>query len=93
MRLARSRRTLPTVTRTGTVTILFTDLVGSTALRTSIGEDAFDVVRTEHDRIIRDAVLAHEGEVVKHTGDGMMAAFAGTADAVSAVAAMQQGIA
>jgi predicted ATPase/class 3 adenylate cyclase len=77
----------------GTVTLVFTDLVGSTELLVALGEERFGHVRDEHDRLVMAAVECHRGRVVKHTGDGVMAAFAGAADAVSAAIEMQERIA
>jgi hypothetical protein len=51
-------------------TILFTDLKGSTSLLQAVGESAFMVLLTEHDLIIRRALVASHGREVKHTGDG-----------------------
>jgi class 3 adenylate cyclase len=48
--------------RTGTATILFTDLVGSTAQRAGPGEEATETLRRGHDRLLADAVAAHHGE-------------------------------
>ncbi|MGH9289490.1 MAG: ATP-binding protein [Acidimicrobiales bacterium] len=76
----------------GTWTIVFTDLVGSTAQRTRIGDVAADALRREHDRILGDAVAQHGGTIVKGTGDGAMVAFAGAADALAAAVAVQQRI-
>ncbi len=42
--------------RSGTWTIVFTDLVGSTPQRTRIGDVAADALRREHDRILADTV-------------------------------------
>lgn len=74
----------------GTVTVMFTDLVGSTALRTRVGEDAAEVLRAIHDVVLTDAIAANGGRVVKHLGDGLMATFASSARAVGAAVAMQQ---
>ena len=63
------------VSTTGTATIVFTDLVGSTVLRSHLGEHAADELRREHDGLLSDAVVAHRGRVVKGAGDGIMAAF------------------
>jgi len=41
----------PARSRTGTATILFTDLVDSTAQRTALGEEAAERVRQVHDRL------------------------------------------
>ena len=75
---------------TSVVTLLVTDLVGSTALRVQTGEDRFDELRAEHDRLLREQVITWHGEVAKHTGDGMIAAFNAASDAVSAAVSIQQ---
>ena len=76
----------------GTVTVLFTDLVGSTALRARIGEEAADQLRVKHDTILSDAITTRGGVVVKNTGDGVMATFAAAANAVAAAVAVQQAV-
>lgn len=78
--------------RSGTWTIVFTDLVGSTPQRTRIGDVAADALRREHDRILADAVAQHGGMIIKGTGDGAMVAFAGAAGALAAAVAVQQRI-
>ena len=75
------------------MTVLFTDLVGSTALRQSLGDDRADALRRQHDRVLREAIAAHSGNEVKNTGDGLMVVFGSSADAVSAAVEMQQGVA
>ena len=75
-----------------TCTIVFTDLVGSTPLRQRLGDEAFDVRRRVHDRLLTEAVERGGGELVKHEGDGVMAVFASAADAITCVAAMQGAI-
>ena len=66
--------------RTDTATVLFTDLVGSTDMRSRLGEDRADEVRRRHDEIVRAGIESHRGSVVKHLGDGLMATFPGAAD-------------
>ncbi|HEV8626960.1 MAG TPA: AAA family ATPase [Acidimicrobiia bacterium] len=75
-----------------TATVLFTDLVGSTELRGQIGEEAAEELRRTHDRLLVEAVEAHSGQVIKGLGDGIMATFAGAADAVAAAVGIQQAI-
>ena len=70
----------------GTVTFLFTDLEGSTRLWQEY-PDAMRAVLARHDRLVRDAIEAHGGYVVKDTGDGAHAAFATASDAVDAAVA------
>ncbi|MDX1417960.1 MAG: DUF4242 domain-containing protein, partial [Candidatus Promineifilaceae bacterium] len=55
--------------------IMFTDMQDSTAMTRLLGDkEAIDNLEI-HDRIIREAVQAEDGRIVKHTGDGFMAAF------------------
>jgi class 3 adenylate cyclase len=68
---------------TGTVTFLFTDLEGSTRLWEEHPE-AMKAALARHDSILREAVEAHGGHVVKTRGDGLHAAFATAQDAVMA---------
>jgi class 3 adenylate cyclase len=74
-------------------TILFTDLSGSTSILESFGQSAFMVLLTEHDLIIRRALVAAHGREVKHTGDGIMAAFDDVASALECSMAIQAGFA
>jgi class 3 adenylate cyclase len=72
-------------------TIMFTDLAGSTAILQSVGQAAFMVLLTEHDLIIRRALVASRGREVKHTGDGIMASFDDVASALNCAMAIQAG--
>jgi len=72
---------------TTTSTILFTDAVGSTELRADLGEAAADTLFRGHERALQDVVNSHGGKVVKTAGDGVMAAFDSSTDAVQAVVA------
>lgn len=56
-------------------TICFTDLVGSTELLDRLGQSEYMVLLTEHDLIIRKALIRWQGREVKHTGDGFMVVF------------------
>lgn len=58
-----------------TVTLLVTDVVGSTALRAEIGEARADELARAHEAQLRACVTSHGGRVVKGTGDGVMATF------------------
>jgi len=70
-------------------TIMFTDLAGSTSILQSVGQAAFMVLLTEHDLIIRRALVASRGREVKHTGDGIMASFDDVASALKCSMAIQ----
>jgi class 3 adenylate cyclase len=76
----------------GTVTFLFTDVEGSTRLWDEYPE-AMQAALAAHDAILRGAVEAGGGHVVKTTGDGIHAVFATARDALDAAVAMQLGLA
>jgi predicted ATPase/class 3 adenylate cyclase len=73
-----------------TVTVMFTDLVDSTALLSRLGEDQGEVVRREHFGLLRAAVGPYGGREVKNLGDGLMVVFSSAANAVSAAVRLQQ---
>lgn len=62
--------------------ILFTDLKDSTQLTMELGDLKAIELLEKHDQMIRNALLAHHGREVKHTGDGIMASFTSVADAI-----------
>ncbi len=74
----------------GTVTFLFTDIEGSTRLWEE-HPDAMRDALARHDELVREAIEAHGGHVVKTTGDGFHAAFATADAAVVAAVAAQRG--
>jgi class 3 adenylate cyclase len=71
--------------------ILFTDLEGSTSLLESVGEAAYMLLLTEHDLIIRRALVTTRGREVKHTGDGIMASFDSVPNSLECALAIQEG--
>jgi class 3 adenylate cyclase/tetratricopeptide (TPR) repeat protein len=75
-----------------TAIVVFTDLVGSTELRSRVGEDAAEELRRKHDRLIGDAIEANRGRLVKHLGDGVMATFTGASDGLAAAVGIQQAL-
>lgn len=74
-----------------TVTVLFVDQVDSTQRLSQRGERGVSTERDALFRILRASVAAHAGEVVDHTGDGVMAVFRGAREALDAAAEMQSG--
>jgi class 3 adenylate cyclase len=72
-------------------TVLFTDLEGSTGLLEAAGEAAYMLLLTEHDLIIRRAIVASQGREIKHTGDGIMVSFDDVARALKCAVAIQEG--
>src|SRR6476646_11373106 len=77
---------------TETITVLFTDLVGSTDLLSRVGEAQADELRREHFGLLRAAMAAHGGREVKNLGDGLMVVFDGVPAALDAAVGMQQAI-
>ena len=76
--------------RTGTMTVVFSDVVGSTDLLRRLGERGWDDVRRQHFSVLREALAEHEGAEVKNTGDGLMAVFGSAVNAVDCAIRMQQ---
>ncbi len=76
-----------------TITVLFTDLVGSTELLSRVGEAQADELRREHFGLLRTALTQHSGREVKNLGDGLMVVFDGVTTALDAAVAMQQALA
>jgi len=75
---------------TATVTLLFSDLVGSTELSDRLGDDAGERLRREHFALLRVAASEHGGREIKSLGDGLMVAFASALGAVACAVRMQQ---
>jgi class 3 adenylate cyclase len=74
------------------ITFLFTDLKGSTALYDRVGDIvAYDLVR-EHFRILQDIVASEGGAVVKTIGDAVMATFPTPDRAVAAALRMRDSV-
>lgn len=75
----------------GRLTLLFSDLTGSTALYGRVGDARAFAVVQEHFALVTAAVERNGGAIVKTMGDAVMATFASTADAVkTAIEAVQQ---
>ena len=64
--------------------VLNTDIVASTDLTRSLGDEVWLSVLDEHDELVRSSVRRHGGVVFKHTGDGMFAWFVSASEAVLA---------
>ena len=62
--------------------IVFTDIRGSVAQTIELGDDGHMAVLRAHNDIVRRALEQHAGREVKHTGDGIMAAFGSVSAAV-----------
>src|SRR4051812_43698865 len=76
----------------GTVTICFTDIEGSTRLLTSLG-DAYDDLLAQHRRLLRAEFAAHAGIEVNTEGDAFFVVFTSATDAVFAALGAQRALA
>jgi class 3 adenylate cyclase len=70
--------------------ILFTDLCGSVEQTSQLGDEGHLAVLRVHNTIVRTELDSHDGREVKHTGDGIMAAFNSVASAVAFAIAAQR---
>jgi class 3 adenylate cyclase len=80
------------LSRDGTVTIVFTDIVDSTVLLSRLGDAAWVEVIRRHNEIIDEVTTAHGGTVVETQGDGSMLAFPSARGAVACSQAIQHAI-
>jgi adenylate cyclase len=76
-----------------TVTFLFADQVGSTAQLERLGESGAKDLRQVLIDVLREAAELHDGDVIDHTGDGLMVTFASAVDAVGCAVDVQQQVA
>jgi adenylate cyclase len=76
----------------GSVTIMFTDIEGSTALMESLGEESWLELLKWHDGVVRQQTLLFGGGVVKGQGDGFMLAFPAPGSATACAMAVQRAL-
>jgi class 3 adenylate cyclase len=76
--------------RVMTLTVMFTDISRSTAIRLALGEDRADEWFVRIDTLTRATVAAHGGRVVKTLGDGAIAVFSSASAALTAATALQR---
>ena len=74
-------------------TFLFTDIVDSTKLLETLGNEKWKKLLARHDELLRDRIVQAGGEVIKQTGDGFFAAFDGPKAAIEAAVAIQRALA
>jgi class 3 adenylate cyclase len=77
----------------GIRTILFTDIVESTTLTQTLGDEAALALFDVHNTVVRNALTDQGGREIKHTGDGIMASFVSAAAAVRCAAQIQRDLA
>lgn len=83
----------PAETGASIMTVMFTDMVGSTDLTQARGDAAAQEIVRSHNSIVRGALAQYSGKEIKHTGDGIMASFASAANAVEATVSIQRQVA
>src|SRR5437764_11451396 len=83
---------VPRVLPSGVVTLLFTDIEGSTRLLHELGDGYGDAL-DDHRRVVRAACADHEGVEVDTQGDALFMAFARASDAAAAAVDAQRGLA
>ncbi len=76
----------------GLITIVFSDVTGSTTLTERLGDAAAREAMRAHDRITRDALAAHGGTEIKAMGDGFMASFQSASRALEWAIALQRAM-
>ncbi len=74
------------------IAVMFTDIVGSTALNQTHGDAVAQKIVHTHNAVVREALQRHAGIEVKHTGDGIMASFKNITNAVKSAVAMQKAL-
>jgi class 3 adenylate cyclase len=77
----------------GTLTIMVTDMVGSTALAEQLGDSKWWEILQAHNALVRAEVERHGGIEVKAQGDGFLVVFASARQAILAAVAVQQAAA
>ena len=66
-----------------TITVMFTDIVASTALLERFGAEAADKARRSHFSVLRGTLGGHAGREIKNIGDGLMVVFPSAAASVA----------
>jgi class 3 adenylate cyclase len=74
-------------------TVLYTDVVGSTAHLAQVGDQAWRSVLDQHDAVVRSELRRFEGREIRMTGDGLLALFDGPARAIRCGNAIQRVLA
>jgi class 3 adenylate cyclase len=73
-------------------TFLFTDIVDSTKLLETLGDEKWKKLLNRHDLLIRERIVERGGEVIKQTGDGFFASFDNPKAAIEAAVAIQRAL-
>ena len=73
-------------------TFVFTDIVNSTKLLETLGDEKWKRLLARHDELLRERIVDSGGEVIKQTGDGFFAAFENPRAALEAAVAIQRAL-
>ena len=73
-------------------TFLFTDIVDSTRLLSTFGDDKWRKLLVRHDELVRERIAETGGEVIKNTGDGFFASFGNPKAAIEAAVGIQRAL-
>jgi len=73
-------------------TFIFTDIVDSTKLLETLGDEKWRKLLARHDQLVRERIVESGGEIVKKTGDGFFASFENPKAAVAAAIAIQRAL-
>ena len=71
------------------ITVMFTDIEGSTSLTQRLGDEGAQTLLREHNEMVRRALDSYNGKEIKHTGDGIMASFFSASRAVGCALQIQ----
>lgn len=77
----------------GAVTLIFSDIEGSTEMMERLGESQWMEVLRDHNALIRSLVQSHDGTVVKSQGDGFMLAFSSAHSALYCAMEVERALA
>jgi class 3 adenylate cyclase len=83
-----TRSTIHSAEHRGLATVLFTDIVDSTARSADVGDRGWQETRERHDGLVRDELARYRGREIKTRGDGFLATFDGPARAVRCACAI-----
>ncbi len=73
-------------------TFLFTDIVDSTRLLETLGDERWSKLLARHDELVRTQILESGGDVIKQTGDGFFASFDRPGAAIDSAVAIQRAL-
>ncbi len=73
-------------------TVMFTDIVGSTAKASEVGDHTWKQLLDRHDEAVRRQLERYRGSAVKYTGDGVVATFDGPGRAITCACAIRDAV-